>query len=357
MNNYKQKGLPWSSGIGIRVKECHTSREVMEKANLNWTVKKCELMAQMPFTFGGDNTITDVDKLNGTFAREGYIYRNCPSAYATYRTDVNIPLGLVKSKYEVVQNIEAFNFFDEVIGDGKAVWEYAGMFGYGHKIFVCAKLPIETSVNGDPIDNYLVFSNSHDGSSSISIMFTPIRVFCTNCLNAGLQSSDSYIRIRHTESAKEKIEKGSEILRIACENAKTSQELYNSLYKINMKDDEVLKYICELVLTTTEYNAVLEYDSIKGFEKLKNKNIYAIEASKVSINKVNKIKTIYDYYFNGIAQESIIGTGWGAYNAVTGYFSNVVNLDGEKRMDSLLWNNGNRVTQNAIETIFNLKAA
>ncbi len=357
MSRYRVKGLPWSNGIGTHVDGCHTSQEVMQEAGLNWIVKKCELMAQMPFTFGGDNTITDVDKLNGVFAKDGYIYRNCPNAYATYRTDINVPLGLVKSKYEVVQNRDAFNFFDEAIGEGKALWQYAGMFGYGHKIFVCAKLPIETQVNGDPIDNYLVFSNSHDGSSSITIMFTPIRVFCTNCLNAGLKSTDSYIRIRHTESAKEKIERGSEILRIACENAKTSQELYSSLSKINMSDDEVLRYICELVLSKEEYMAVLQYDSTKGFEKLKNKNIYAIEASKVSITKANKIATIYDYYFNGVAQENIIGTGWGAYNAITGYFSNVVNLEGEKRMDSLLWNNGNRVTQNAIETIFNLKAA
>ena len=357
MSRYKVKGLPWEHGIGTQVTECHTSREVMQKANLNWFVNKCELMAEMPFTLHGDNTITDADKLAGTFSRDGYIYRNCPNAYATYRTDLNIPLGLVKSKYEVVQNVDAFNFFDEAIGEGKALWQYAGMFGYGHKIFVCAKLPIETSVNGDPIDNYLVFSNSHDGTSSITIMFTPIRVFCTNCLNAGLKSTDSYIRIRHTESVKEKIERGSEILRIACENAKTSQELYHSLHKITMKDDEVLNYICKLVLTETEYNAVLEYDSTKGFEKLKNKNIYAIEASNVSINKANKIATIYDYYFNGVAQENIIGTGWGAYNAITGYFSNVANLNGEKRMDSLLWNNGNRVTQTAIESIFNFKAA
>lgn len=35
------------------------------------------------------------------------IYRKCDNAFATYRTDYNIPLGVVKSKYTIVQNNDA----------------------------------------------------------------------------------------------------------------------------------------------------------------------------------------------------------------------------------------------------------
>lgn len=54
------------------------------------------------------------------------IYRKCDNAFATYRTDYNIPLGVVKSKYTIVQNNDAFNFFDDAIGKNSAIWQTAG---------------------------------------------------------------------------------------------------------------------------------------------------------------------------------------------------------------------------------------
>ena len=272
MARFTRNGLPWEHGIGQDVKGCLTSHEVMRKANLDWIVKKCDLVAKMPFTLGGNNEINSIDELNGTFARNGFIYRNLPEAYATYRTDKNLPLGLVKSKYEVVQNVDAFTFFDEAIGPDKCEWQYAGSMGWGHKIFVTAKIKLttEVSLNGgmkDPIENYLVFTNSHDGTSSLTIMFTPVRVFCTNCLNSGLDKAESYIRIRHTESAKDKLHQGAEVLRIACEKAKDAQQLYSALYSIKMTDEEVLQYLVNLNLTDKEREALLDYDSKFGYQK------------------------------------------------------------------------------------------
>lgn len=352
MSKYRINGLPWSSGLGVSVKDCHTAREVMETAGLNWVVKKCELMAEMPFTVGGDNDITSIDELNGTFARNGKIYRPCPNGFSTYRTDKNIPLGFVKSKYEVVQNMDAFNFFDDAIGPDKAVWQAAGMFGYGHKIFVSAKLPITTKVGNDEIDNYLVFSNSHDGTSSVTIMFTPIRVICTNMLNSAIKGSDSYIRIRHTESARERLQRGAEVLRIACEHATDSQQLYNALLTIKMSDEQVLEYIANLQLTDKERAALMEYDPQGGFKRLIGKEYLCLEKTKISVRKANQIQNMFEYYMDGIGQQHIGGTAWGAYNAVTGFYSNVANLEGEKRMDSLLYGSANSNMQKAFVEAF-----
>lgn len=355
MSRYIVNGLPWANGLGKDVKDCTTAKEVMQKAKLDWIVKKCELVAQMPFTLGGDNSINEIDEMNGSFSRDGYIYRNLPEAYATYRTDKNIPLGLVKSKYEVVQNMDAFNFFDEAIGIDKCKWETAGLFGYGHKIFVTAKLALDTEVNAggfkDPINNYLVFSNSHDGSSSLTIMFTPVRVFCTNCLNAGLDKSESYIRIRHTVSAKDKLELGAEVLRIAAQKANDAKQLYQSLYTIKMKDDEVLKYLANLNLSDNERALLNEYDPILGYKRLINRDYMTLEKTGVSVRKANIIQSMYEYYMEGVAQQQIAGTAWGAYNAVTGYYSNVANISGEKRMESILYGNIQNTMQKAIVSL------
>ena len=101
MSKYRYKGLPWGGSIGHDVKDCTTSREVLDEAGLNFHVEKCELVARMPFSINGNN---EINETMGDFAHNGNIYRDCPNGYATYRTDKNIPLGIVKSKYEVVQN-------------------------------------------------------------------------------------------------------------------------------------------------------------------------------------------------------------------------------------------------------------
>lgn len=356
MGKYNITGLPWSSGLGKDVRDCKTSSDVMNKADLDWSVAKCPLVASMPFN--SQQVLTDIDKLNGDFSRNGRIYRTQPNAYATYRTDKNIPLGLVKEQYTVIQNRDAFSFFDEAIGND-CIWTNAGSFGYGHKIFVTAKIeiPVEISLNGtkDVISNYLVFSNSHDGSSSITIMFTPIRVICTNCLNAGLDKADSYIRIRHTKSAKHELHKGVDILKIAMKKAENAKELYQSLYKFKMSDKEVLEYLIRLNLTNEEFSNLNNIHL--GNERLIHRDYSVLEQTKISMRKVNVIQNMYEYYMDGIGQQHIAGTAWGAYNAVTGFYSNVANLEGAKRMDSLLYGNSQNMMQKGLVDIYNFKAA
>ena len=348
---YTRKDIPWGGKIGRDVSGCGTSQEVMEKAGLNFMVDKCELVARMPFSIMGNN---EVNENMGEFVHDGSIFRECPNAYATYRTDKNIPLGFVGNNYTPVQNIEAFKFFDEAIGDGKAQWEYAGCYGYGHRIYVTAKLPIETDVMGDKVNNYLVFTNSHDGSASIDIMFTAVRMFCLNCLNAAKREADAHIRLRHTSGVKGRLNRGAEVLRVACEHASSAQELYNSLYAMKMSESDVVLYITKLVLDDKEFDALYNYrgrsplDNMYDFINLNMLTLKHVADSVGKQNvtgKANIIRNMLDYYGNGIGQKEIAGTAWGAYNAVTGYYSNVANLDGIKRFDSLLYG-GSKVKMN-----------
>lgn len=348
----RRKGLPWASGIGKLVTHCKTANDCIKEAGLDFFVKKCALTAKMPFRINGDNSID-----NDSFAYNGNIYRDLPGEYATYRTDLNIPLGLVKSKYNVVQNSEAFDFFNKAIGKDMALWDRAGSFGFGHKIFLSAKLPNITKVGKDEIDNYLVFSNSHDGSSSISIMFTPIRIACTNMLNAGLTKSSSNIRIRHTESANDKLQIAADILKMATIQAESAQELYNALANVPVTDKQVMKYLADLNLTEGEIHMLNQYDSSHGYERLMRRDYMTLEGANISTRKANKIIDMWEYYHHGIAQENIIGTAWGAYNAVTGYYSNVKNDDGEKRMDSMLYGAGYNSMQDALVNAYELRKA
>lgn len=329
---YGVKGAPFRYGGAINVESCKTAAEVMTAAGLDWTVAKCELVAKMPLH-------QDRAEDNGfVFGSNNYV--DCPNAFATYRTDHNIPLGIVKERYTPVQNIEAFTFFDGAIGKDKAIWQTAGYFGRGERIFVSAKLPKNIYVNGDPIENYLVFTTSHDGSSGVKILFTPIRVVCQNTLNAAIRTASNFVSFRHTKNVHGNLDIASEILGICDTTTTYLQEAFTCMRNKKIDDNEAQSIFANIILTDDELLKIRETGHTIG--QIVGRDWIAIKDSGVSMKKVNILSEMNNYYFSGVGQKSIIGTGYGVYNAVTGYYSNVDNSEGIKRMDSLLYGDKSR---------------
>ena len=329
---YAVKGAPFRYGGAINVENCKTAAEVMAAAGLDWNVAKCELVAKMPIH-------TDRPEDNGfVFGSNNYV--ECPNAFATYRTDYNIPLGIVKERYTPVQNTEAFTFFDSAIGKDKAIWQTAGFFGNGERIFVSVKLPKNIFVQGDPVENYLVFTTSHDGSSGVKILFTPIRIVCQNTLNAAIASSTNYISFRHTKSVHSNLDIAAEILGICDNKIVALQESFNAMKKIRMSDEKAQQIFANVILTEDEQFRIKQTGHTIG--QIITRDWRAIDDSQVSMKKVNTLSEMNNYYFAGVGQREIIGSAWGVYNAVTGYYSNVDNSEGIKRMDSLLYGDKSR---------------
>lgn len=337
MSRFGIKGVPFRYKGAKNVENCITSEEVIATAGLDWEVAKCPLVAKM-----GLETITDVENADANydnseaFVKGSNVYRDCPSAFATYRTDKGIPLGIVKGKYTEVQNNEAFKFFDNAIGENKAIWQTAGYFGNGERIFVSAKLPNDIKVNGnDMVENYLVFTNSHDGSTGIKILFTPIRVVCENTLNAAIKGSTNFVSFRHTKSVHDNIDSAAEILGISKEIRDNFNEQVQIMSKIKMTDAQAQAYFADVILTDDE-KAKLKMTG-HTISEIILKNWRAIQDSEISMKKVNTLHYMNEYYFDGPGQKEALGTGWGAYNAITGYYSNIDNAEGLKRMDSILY--------------------
>lgn len=324
------------------VEDCRTSEDVMRKAKLNWEVAKCELVSRTPVS-------------NDSFGREdGFVkgphfYIDCPNAFGVYRKDNNIPLGVVKGKYTIVQNLEAFKFFDSAIGKDKAIWQTAGCFGNGERVFVSAKLPNNILVNGnDPVDNYLIFTTTHDGTGGVKALLSPIRPICGNTLQAAISTTTNYVSFRHTTSVLDNMNLASEMLGICKKKIEVVGEYYNEMYKRAYPDKKAQKVFASVILSDNEF------DSIEAtghtLEQIFAKNWQAIQDTGISMKKINTLKDINEYYFTGPGQKEILGTGWGAYNAITGYYSNIDNAIGLKRMDSLLY--GDKA--NKIQTAGNL---
>lgn len=351
MSRFGIKGIPFRYKGAKNVEDCVTSEEVIQKSGLDWEVAKCPLVAKMDTdTIDYDANIDAQYGDSDAFIKGSDLYRTCPNAFATYRTDKGIPLGIVKDRYTEVQNIDAFNFFNGAIGKDKAIWQTAGFFGNGERIFVSAKLPNNILVNGkDNVDNYLVFTTSHDGTSGIKILFTPIRVVCENTLNAAIRGASNYVSFRHTKSVHDNIDAAADILGISKAISDNLQNEFDYMSKVKMTDNQVQSFFGDVILTQDEKDRI----QLTGhtMAEIILKNWRAINDTEISMKKVNTLSAMNDYYFDGPGQREILGTGWGAYNAVTGYYSNIDNAEGLKRMDSLLYGSKANKIQTAGELI------
>lgn len=144
---------PWH-GLGTRVEEAPNSADALRLAGLDWTVRS-----------------EDVLSVRGDVIPE---YR------ANVRDSDDTVLGIVGTRYKIVQNTDAFAFTDALIG-GDVRYETAGSLKDGKQVWLLAKMP-EQNIAGDEVEPYLCFSNTHDGSGALRICMTPIRVVCNNTL-------------------------------------------------------------------------------------------------------------------------------------------------------------------------------
>jgi phage/plasmid-like protein (TIGR03299 family) len=157
--------------LGQVIDRYPTSSEAIQYAGLDYIVEKRPL-----FTYDTANHIGNSE--DGIIIPEIEI----PNFFSTIRGDTETPLGIVGNDYEVVQNRDAFAFFDAIVGGGDGIlYETAGALGNGERIFITAKLPDYIRVGRDDlIEQYLFLTTSHDGLGSIIAAFTPIRIVCNN---------------------------------------------------------------------------------------------------------------------------------------------------------------------------------
>ncbi|TBL80866.1 DUF932 domain-containing protein [Paenibacillus thalictri] len=152
---------PWH-GLGNRVEHALSSEEALHAAELDWEVIQKSIQTED--------------------------YAEIPGYKANIRATDQRLLGVVSDRYKIVQNHQAFAFTDELLGEGVR-FETAGSLQNGRKVWLLARPPENYIIAGDRISPYLVFSNSHDGSGSIKVAMTPVRVVCQNTLNLALQNA------------------------------------------------------------------------------------------------------------------------------------------------------------------------
>ena len=291
-------------GLGQVVESTMTAAECIEKANLDYEVVKTPNFTE----YEGEKILKEDE-------------------FSTVRTDTKQALGTVRKRYEIVQNKDAFGFFDAIIDSGEAIFETAGALGKGERIFVTAKLPEDLLVAGEECNKYIVLTNSHDGTSSIVAGFTTIRVVCNNTLQAAMRDLTNKVSIEHRTGAKERLSEAYKIMQIGSKYMDGVGEIFNAMAKTKLEDDELMKYI-ENVMKA-------EYVSQTPTEQ---------EKDEMSTRFKNRVNAIYEFSQTHPTQltEAAKGTLWGAYNAISGYYNYIQKYDSqEQKFKSQMFGNAN----------------
>lgn len=301
--------------LGQIVEQYPTSAEAIKYAGLDFEVIKSPL-----YTPGTGISISN----DGEIKEGGNIL--LPDNFATMRADTHQVFGVVGKDYQIVQNTDAFTFFDAIVGGGDGIlYETAGALGNGERIFITAKLPDYIRVgNGDDVtEKYIFLTTSHDGTGSITAAFTPIRIVCQNTLNASLRNMSNVVRIRHTSGAKQRLEEAHKVMGLANQLSIQLEAIFNQWTKVCITDAEVKKLI-QLALCPNKETL----DAIK-------------KGADDELSTVFK-NTVEDAFAYGMMADTqqmntTKGTVFGAYNAVTGYYQNVRNYkDDEAKLQSIV---------------------
>lgn len=258
---------PWHS-LGTRVEEAPISADALRLAGLNWQV-----LQESIYTNAGDMIL-------------GY--------KANVRDYDRKVLGVVTDRYKVIQNEEAFEFTDELLGYGVR-YETAGALQEGKKVWLLARMPREYIILGDRISPYLVFSNTHDGSGAVRVAITPIRVCCNNTLNLALSTAKRSFSMIHTGDIKGKIQEARNTLFMAEEYMDNLGKELEQLHKQKVTDRQVEEYIEQLL--PIENNA--SSNQMKNIRKLrqdmKSRYYDAPDLQGVGFNAYRWINAVSDF--------------------------------------------------------------
>lgn len=284
--SYREPG--WHM-LGTVVSDKLTAQDAIKHAELDWTVELHPLQSPV---------ITD----------KGVEVIDVPNKFAVIRKhplkDNRDALGVVGNRYTPIQNREVFRFLD-ALTDGGATYETAGSMDGGRKVFMTMQMPTSILIDGkDRSDMYLFATTSHDGSFSLSVALTAVRVVCYNTWRMARRAADFKHTIRHTANSNKSIVKAREVMSMTFEYTGWLQEQADKLSSIDVYGHDILPFV----------------EGLFPYPKDVLQNLHQLDRQQetIKINVDKKRNRIEELYFHSLGNQGL-GTAWGLFNAVTEY--------------------------------------
>jgi phage/plasmid-like protein (TIGR03299 family) len=168
-------GTPWH-GLGQALEDGTSLDAWREAAGMDWRIKRGIVR------FNTDTLGNQAD---------------LPDQHVLFRSDTKAPLGVVSSKYKVVQPDEVIEFFRDIARAGGLELSAAGTIYGGKRFWATAKIgeSSPTSVR-DTIGGYILISTSADGSLATEVRRTTVRAVCKNTLAMAF-GSQAAVKVSH----------------------------------------------------------------------------------------------------------------------------------------------------------------
>ena len=212
------------------------------------------------------------------------------------------PVGMVKGRYEVVQNRDAYAFAEIMLGEGGANVAAAGSYGSpaGSRTYLALALEPFTVGGVDEHQMFVTILNSHDGTTGLVAALAPIRLTCTNQLGVwfgrGRLANKQRISLRHTKNIEGRIEEARQVLGLADRWLENFQKAADVLLDTSMTDAQFRRWT-ETVWPKPKADASKRTQTVWS----------------------NRSDDLAALFANAATNEFGRGTRYAAYNAVTEY--------------------------------------
>lgn len=291
--------------LGVNVAEAVSSEHAIRLAGQDWEVVKSPAQYQ----FGDE-------------------MRTMKGQYILVRQDTGAALGVVGSRYQIIQNRDGYRFLDKVMGDFQAKYATAGAVRGGAKIWMQVALPQSNFevVRGDEVQAYATFFNVHDGSGKAHVFSTTTRVVCNNTLRIGLTDKGKGIGIRHSGNIEASIADAQEALGLAVTGFKKFEEQAHVLVRTPVMNPRgffgnVLDNVLDITQAKAQMGAarLADADYLAGMIKTAEaRNKAEVSYAKAIERRTNILDDILERYESSRNTVSGIGgSAWAALNAVT----------------------------------------
>jgi phage/plasmid-like protein (TIGR03299 family) len=270
-------------GLGTVIDEdVVTGKRALKLSGLDWLVRKIPLLG----IYEHDGQDTEIE---------------IPSHCGIQREDTLDVLGVVTSGYEPFQNHQLFELVDAIQDSGEAKFHTAGSLRGGRYTWALARLVEGVEIAGDRIDPFLLMTNAHDGTRALTAVMTPVRVVCTNTLNAALAGALRSWSVRHTSGIHERAREAREALGLAFTYMEQFESVGNELTKRKMSRRDFSIFLEQLV----PYKPGTEADSRAA------KNVdEARDTIQAILAQADDLANVRDRW-------------WGGWNAVAEYVDHV----------------------------------
>lgn len=302
--------LPWH-GLGTALEEAdlYDWQAASKKAGLDWSVDLVPLVTA--------DTQAKVDHR------------------AVRRTSDSKILGIVGPRFAVLQNQDAFAWFQPFLDAKEAALHTAGSLRSGSRIWVLAKLNRDPLViaDGDTVEKYLLLSHGHDGSLAVRCGFTPIRVVCQNTLAMAHGSDASrLIRAKHTKEILMNLANIREVMNLANQQFEASAEQYRRLARKSINQADLRQYVRRVLKVEDDQEA-----------SSRLKNIMEEVMALAEAGRGNNLP-------------SIRGTYWSAYNGVSEWLTYGRGCSEGNRLNSLWFGDSANLNRRALEVAIDMAA-